>query len=425
MALNHKTVTEAARAASQANGAKSRGPRTEKGKKRSKMNALKHGKYAQRPTAAELLLAGDPEKEQAEREALRREMVRRYQPADSFAAQQAEELADLHFELGKIQRAQQVIWERERELLELEQGRRRLAVRRRVTESCAAARHEVESRGLLGVADTPSKLGELLVLLDVVRLFLRRQEFEKAESCASTLYGSGPDSSWRGEALLKRLRRCRERGPGAEAEPFLRQIETILDDETEEARQRLELCELEQGELGPAGQAARLLEATHSRRWAWVWQQETFLRRAIDRKVRILIDLRSQGAGESDERDGAGDDSGSQDEPARGAGDAAAPSPSGDILGDGAQPPGQPARDSDGLAAPASAGSDPEAGTPASNLEGDEGPPGDQEEPENDSSENAAKPGNDPIKSFEISEGLPSAGGEAEPSEGTDEGETA
>jgi len=74
MGMNPRTVTEAGRAASRANGGHSAGPRTAEGKEHSKMNALKHGRYAARPRPAEPL-AGNPEEEAAEREAWRRDCI--------------------------------------------------------------------------------------------------------------------------------------------------------------------------------------------------------------------------------------------------------------------------------------------------------------------------------------------------------------
>jgi hypothetical protein len=55
-----------------------------------------------------------------------------------------------------------------------------------------------------------------------------------------------------------------------------------------------EAWEEENGEMSEAEEAARLLEAASGRKWSWVRQQENLLRRSIDRKVRLLLDLRRQ-----------------------------------------------------------------------------------------------------------------------------------
>ncbi|HUI42804.1 MAG TPA: hypothetical protein VL523_12630, partial [Terriglobia bacterium] len=82
----------------------------------------------------------------------------------------------------------------------------------------------------------------------------------------------------------------------AKAEGAIGRLNIMVASQIEDARENLARCELEQGELSPAGQATRLLEATHSRAWAWVRQQENFLRSSIEKKVRNLIDLRREAA---------------------------------------------------------------------------------------------------------------------------------
>jgi hypothetical protein len=119
MGTIHKTVTPAVLAANSANSAASTGPASDAGKEQSKMNAFKNGKYARRPDPVELLLRDHTEEEEAEREELRADAVRCYQPRDKFARRQAEEMADLQFELRRLERAKEVMLARE-QLLELE-----------------------------------------------------------------------------------------------------------------------------------------------------------------------------------------------------------------------------------------------------------------------------------------------------------------
>ena len=288
-----KQVTPAVREANRANGARTRGPASDRGKAQSKMNALKSGKYAERPDPVELLRHGDPNQE-AERDALRAETVRCYQPADDFARQQAEQLADLQYDLRRLERVYEIAFARERELLELEQRRRAHAVRHRVIE---ALERDIYAQGLMGCPDSAAKFRELVVLLDQLKVACERRDFDLARKWINIIHGAPSGklgtvhTVWRAFRMLSYLKIYEEHsGPGGEV--ALKQVLTMVGDDREEARENLELYELEHGPLSPAGEAARLLEVMSSRKWAWVRHQQNFLRRSIDRKVRILIDLR-------------------------------------------------------------------------------------------------------------------------------------
>jgi hypothetical protein len=60
---------------------------------------------------------------------MRADAVRCYQPPDEFACRQAEEMADLQFELRRLERAKEVMLARERELLAREQRKRALRLK--------------------------------------------------------------------------------------------------------------------------------------------------------------------------------------------------------------------------------------------------------------------------------------------------------
>jgi hypothetical protein len=288
MGTIHKTVTPAVLAANQANSAASTGPVTDSGREQSKMNAFKNGKYARRPNPIELLLKDHSEEEEAEREELRAEMIRCYGPPDDFARLQAEELADFQFELRRLERAQEAVLTRERELLQLEQRKRALRLKQDTVE---APSKEVNDCGLVSQPDSPGKLREMLRVLEA--LVEQDWEIGNARLLVQRLYGEAA-RNWRGVRVRRALNRAEKAESDEERECANRDFQTEVKREIEWVREELAICELEQGPLSPAGEAARLLEAMNSRKWSSMRQREMFLRRSIDRKVQVLIELRRE-----------------------------------------------------------------------------------------------------------------------------------
>ena len=314
-----KTMTEAAQAANQSNGRQSSGPASADGKERSKMNALKHGKYATRPDPVKLLLdagygsdygatygrgrgrgkAATRNAEEAaaadetERARLRAEMVRCYAPRDDFARLQAEELADLKFELLRLERVKEVMWRRERELLEVEQRRRRLAAQG--GGGIATADGDVARQGYISLPDSPAKLLGMRTMLGyIVRQADEEQLNAKAvQRWLNYLYGGEHES-----LCGSRLRHAAAEAASAPADnpqavqEARESLKAAAASQLDRVEEQLAICLMEEGPLSEAGQAARLLEATSSRKWGWLRTQENFLRRSIDRKVSVLIELR-------------------------------------------------------------------------------------------------------------------------------------
>ncbi|HEY6293176.1 MAG TPA: hypothetical protein VI455_16615 [Terriglobia bacterium] len=279
MGSEHKNVTPAVQAANRSNSADSTGPTTDSGKEKSKMNAFKSGKYARRPDPVELLLNGHSEEEEAERDHLRADVIRRYQPPDAFAQQRAEELADLQLELRRLERAKEAIGRRERELLELEQRRRAFRLKQ---GGLAAGAKEVHEVGLLNLPDSPGKFREMLRTL---RSFLDQDwNGGDIEPFLNRLYGKDA-VAWRGMRLRWAVADYLKAENQEDVERARQNFVLEVEREIEQVREELAICELEQGPLSPAGQATRLLEVMGSRKWSWVRHQENFLLQSIDRKV--------------------------------------------------------------------------------------------------------------------------------------------
>ncbi|HEV2423937.1 MAG TPA: hypothetical protein VGZ29_03820 [Terriglobia bacterium] len=316
MATIEKTMTEAAQAANQSNGRQSSGPASPEGKERSKMNALKHGKYATRPDPVKLLLAGGygtdygsgygksygraavhkaeeaATADEAERASLRAEMVRCYAPRDDFARLQAEELADLKFELLRLERVKEVLWRRERELLEIEQRRRHWLLQG--GPGIATREWDIGRNGYASLPDSPAKF---LGMRSLLSFLVRHAGGEKIQAKAvqralNYLYG-GELQSFCGSRLRDAAATANAAADNPQAAQEAREsLKAAASSQLDRVEERLGICLMEEGPLSEAGQAARLLEATNSRKWGWLRSQENFLRRSIDRKVSVLIELR-------------------------------------------------------------------------------------------------------------------------------------
>ncbi|HET7101178.1 MAG TPA: hypothetical protein VFJ52_08520 [Terriglobia bacterium] len=103
------------------NAKKSTGPRTETGKRRVALNALKYGRYTGRHTLEQsmLLLGEDPHEFQAFRDSL---MASR-RPADAVERMLVEDVAMLAWKKRRLNRAQDGLQLRNLELLELDRHR--------------------------------------------------------------------------------------------------------------------------------------------------------------------------------------------------------------------------------------------------------------------------------------------------------------
>jgi hypothetical protein len=128
-------------------------------------------------------------------------------------------------------------------------------------------------------------------MLEVLELLVRQEwAANDVHRFLDRLYGN----SWRGARLNRALHRAEESESDEDREQAQRDLVREAEREIEQVREELAICEQEQGPLSQVGEAARLLEAMNSRRWSPIRQREMFLRRSIDRKVRVLIELRRE-----------------------------------------------------------------------------------------------------------------------------------
>lgn len=97
-----KTVTPKQKAANQLNSRNSSGPRSDRGKRTSSMNALRFGLYSKRPVIREL----DGEDASEQYEELRSDLYKEYNPVGPSATWYVDRMAQTRWRLGRVLRAE-------------------------------------------------------------------------------------------------------------------------------------------------------------------------------------------------------------------------------------------------------------------------------------------------------------------------------
>jgi len=289
------------------NSERSTGPRSEAGKQRMKMNALKHGCDAAPENEAAVMraLGEDPERFAG----LKRELATAYGPGDAVWDRQTEDLAKLYWRRNRIERMETGLMRRAlQEVEERERTRRdqiaaatfdassslatdlKLAV---PSEPCARLRqqlsrlgaiHEQLRRGVIGqefviqkylppaLGPRPARIGQLMLMFSNRAYCLARKDKERLNEIVNEMGGeANVDVLWR--ELLRLL--------GEEVAALKAAFaEEVAAQEEKDAIER-DAC------LAPAGET-----------WEMLGRQEMALDRSIDRKVKILLTMRKEHARE-------------------------------------------------------------------------------------------------------------------------------
>jgi hypothetical protein len=309
MSLRKSTrLTPARLEAARRNAQRSTGPRSQAGKQRVRMNALKHGCDAAPENEAAVMraLGEDP----ARYAALKRDLMSSYGPGDALWDQQLEDLAKLYWRRNRIERMETGLMRRALEALE-ERGReRRQQIAAATFDACHGAAMDID----LGEPTDPAvRLRLLLSLLGVLRQQVRQRVFKPRQRCLMETYYRG-EIGWRAGRLCHLLwlfvRRveCERQGErelhefvseyfeGGEAgveshyQELLALLEEEIADVEEESKHEVKAQEdrdaIERDAcLAPAGEA-----------WEMLLRQEAALDRSIDRKVRIILTMRKEHA---------------------------------------------------------------------------------------------------------------------------------
>jgi hypothetical protein len=311
MSLRKSTSLTARRVdAARHNSERSTGPRSEAGKQRMKMNALKHGCDAAPENEAAVMraLGEDPERFAA----LKRELATAYGPGDALWDHQLEDLAKLYWRRNRIERMETGLM---RDALEQVEGRRRGLARDLADVTFEPSQCEAVAPDLPQPTHPLVRLRMLISLWGVIREQVRRRYFSLPHHKQIESYYQG-ELGWRPRQIVHLLALlydwaylCQKKDQ-AKLDQYVK--DTFGDEEGRKGRyQELERLLEEQIAAVEAAfaEAMKAQEekdaiardsclAPEDETANMVLRLEMALDRAIDRKVRILLTMRKEHARE-------------------------------------------------------------------------------------------------------------------------------
>ena len=265
----------------------STGPRSARGKARSRMNAVKQGVsgHARFLWDSMIAMGENPEEFQG----LFANLVQSLQPVGGAEMLLVEDIAILSWKKARLDRAQQGVWERQMELLEMERRRRAFEAD---LQSVDSSLEEVSESGLRGLKDSPGKFEEMLSILDLLAARAQRDDFSEDLSAAITmLYGQHP--GLRGQligGLFEDLVRAARQGqPSGDHEVFSAELRKALNEEIRDLTEQYQTYLQDKVEVSRARRQAAM--APDGRSWATMIRMENSLHRHIERKMKLLMQL--------------------------------------------------------------------------------------------------------------------------------------
>jgi len=296
--------------ANQRNARHSTGPRSEVGKQRMKLNALKHGCDAvpENDAAVMRALGEDPK----QYEALKRELAAAYGPGDALWVHQLDDLARLYWRRNRIERMETGLM---RDALEKVDEERRSLVRALADVTFDPSQGKAVAFSLPKPAHPLVRRRLLISLWGVIRDEVRRRVFTNAQTHAMENYYK-EEPGWRPRQILELHRLFLDwayyghKHEQAKQEEYVK--ETFGDEAGLQARlQELERLVEEQIAVEQAAFAEEMAAqerkeaiardaclAPEGKTWEMLARQEMALDRSIDRKVRIILAMRKEHARE-------------------------------------------------------------------------------------------------------------------------------
>jgi len=281
------TPTPALLAANRENARLSAGPSTPAGEENSSRNSRKRGRFAREGKDFRATLAALGEKPE-EFDRLYEDLLRAYRPADPLWARQVEDLARLYWRRARLDRIKNALLLRQRTTDERERERRAMEEDRDTHETLDAG---VAVGGLWQLPDSAAKFRIIISNLEMIQALVEMREYDEAGK-VRLRYIYGHYKPWRGANIARAYESLASPQAGKEqsAEFTRRELRNDLEAELAAARKRYAWCKAQHAEPAPAARDACL--APEGKAWTLILREERDLDRAIDRKVRILLDLR-------------------------------------------------------------------------------------------------------------------------------------
>jgi hypothetical protein len=266
------------------NAQHSTGPRTEAGKVRVSMNALKYGLYCDRLSYAAMVLLGEDPDEYTK---ILNGLIASLAPQNEHQHMMVEDLALLRWERCRNQRAQTGLIGQERSRVERERRKVRLHYGNEIPEALQA---EVLEHGTYSLPDSPHKFEQILVALRVLMSWVKFKLESDPEVILKVLWGE-TGVTMRGAGLAHAVRQLRDQ-PEEATRHDRQDLVKRLEEEHDRVEQRYTLYKEEFGDLSLADIAACF--APRGKTWRLVLRQQWALERAGEKALRLYWDQQAK-----------------------------------------------------------------------------------------------------------------------------------
>jgi len=280
------TVTEKKVTANRQNAQHSTGPRSEAGKQNSSLNGLVHGLYSNTRTYGAMIVLGE---DPLDFESLRARLHRRWGfGLDPLIDVETDELAWLLWRKQRVERSRDCMLVARKEHADTE-GRRR--EREHVRDSVDL--EEASRIGLRRMKDSPAAFEQTLTVLDVLTEDAERRDFAHDHAThIAFLYGG--ETNGQGTTikhLFRQLAQPAEASEKRSREEERKVLLQALEMEREQVVEEYLQFRKDHIELTPWVKGAMLAADEETR---WMVREAASLDRAIDRKIKLVMDLRKE-----------------------------------------------------------------------------------------------------------------------------------